>query len=149
MKMEWEFGEQYGNVLFPEDLSDVQNKIDELDTWGQERDYPFLVQLSFTDESLYLAFTVGHDYSFIEFSYDVDKERGRWQGPFYLKNVLGDSDEIIPIYYMSSYTEIDTTKMMPRDKVLAAIYHFIQHQIFPAYIQFDDTSVNRRFVSSY
>ncbi len=31
VKMEWEFGEQYGNVLFPEDLSDVQNKIDELD----------------------------------------------------------------------------------------------------------------------
>jgi hypothetical protein len=83
----------------------------------------------------------------MEFGYNHTRETCASRGPFYLVNQEGDSDEIIPIYYLGSYTEPDTTRMLPQPKVLEAVYHFVVHNLFPTFIQFDDKEVNDKFVT--
>ncbi len=145
-KMEWERGEEYGDVLYPRTFSEFQAKIQDFDAWGKENNYPFLVIIHFDDLTLYLAFTVGHYYSLMEFAYDVDFESKKFQGPFYLVNPQGDVDEIVPIYYMGSYTEPDTTRMLPQERVLEAVYYFVTHKMFPSFIEFNEEEVNAKYV---
>ncbi|SRR6266496_402046 len=147
-KIEWEYGEQYGYVFYPQAFVDLQSKIDELHSWGKTHNYPFLIILHFYDTSIYLGFTVGHEYSFMEFAYDVDAEKGKGRGPFYLVNPQGNPSEIIPIYYMASQSMLDTTKMLHYDQVLAAVYFFVNHQMFPYFITFDQEEVNQMFIVS-
>jgi hypothetical protein len=126
----------------PKNIHELQTKIEELDVWGQERKYPFLIEAHFTDSS-HLGFTVSHEYSLIEFGYD---ENGKRKGPYYLVNSDGEKSKIIPIYYFGSYTEPDTTKMLPLQEVLAAVYFYVEHRKFPSFIRFDDEEVNNKYV---
>lgn len=144
-KLIWEYGEDYGHVYYPRDLPDLKKKIEELDTWGQEKDYPFLIEMRLTDHS-HVGFSVAHEYSFVEFGY---RDNGEKKGPVYLTNPDGNVDELVPIYYFASYTEPDTTKMLPLQQVLEAIYHFVKHGSFPSYIEFNDEETNKKFVQSY
>lgn len=142
-KIVWEYGEKYGHVFYPQTIDEFKKKVTELDLWGRKKSYPFLIAAFFTDNT-YLAFTVSHDYSLLEFSYALDEGS---KGLFYVVNPMGDRNHIVPIYYMSSYTEPDTTKMLPFQCVLSAVYHYVEKKIFPAFITFDDEEVNRKFVA--
>jgi hypothetical protein len=133
---------EYKNAYYPKNILDLKGKIEELDAWGREKNYPFLLELHLTNDS-HLGFTVSHDYSLIEFGYS---DKGKQKGPFYLVNPDGNRDEIIPIYYFGSYTEPDTTRMLPFQKVLEAVYFYVEHKKFPSFIQFDDEEVNKKFV---
>lgn len=145
--IEWEYGSDYGNVFYPLD-GNIRDKVIELDSIGCSKGYSFLISVIFEDERLYVAFTVGHEkYSFLEFMYNVDRESGRGIGPFYLINDMGDPDEIIPIYYMSSYTEVDTAQMLPKEHVFDAVFQFCDKGFFSGLIKFNDDCVNKRFVS--
>jgi hypothetical protein len=145
-KLEWEKGVEFGQVFYPENITELQTKIEELHQWARNRHYPFLIAITFIDESLYLGFTIGHQYSLIEFICDIDRTKKTWNGPFYLKNSEGKSNEIIPISYRGTYTESDTTKMLPQAQVLDAVYTFIQQGVFPVFIQLDDDDINHRFI---
>jgi hypothetical protein len=83
----------------------------------------------------------------MEFAYKLDEHLSQLEGPFYLVNEAGNVHEIIPVYYMASYTEPDTTKMLPVEKVLDAIYYFVVHKQFPSFIKFNAEEVNHRFVT--
>jgi hypothetical protein len=143
-KLTWEYGEEYGHVYYPETLVDLQGKIAALNDWGKEKEYSFMIAALLTDGS-YLGFTVGHQYSLVEFTYICD---GNLEGPFYLSNPDGHTDEIIPVYIGASHTEPDTTRMYPLQQVLEAIYHYVEHRTFPSFIQFDSERVNKQFVIS-
>ena len=143
-KMIWEYGENYGHIYFPKSLLDLKEKLGELDNWGRQKNYPFLLILYLADGSR-LGFTVSHEYSLVEFGYD---DNGKLKGPFYLVNPDGNTHETIPIYYLGSYTEPDTTRMLPLQKVLEAVYFYVEYKKFPAFIQFNDERVNKKFVDS-
>jgi hypothetical protein len=143
-KIIWEFGEDYGHVYHPENLLDLKEKIDELDAWGRGRDYPFFIEMHLTDHS-YLGFTVAHKYSLLEFGYNGGHSK---KGPFYLHNPDGNINELIPIYYFASYSEPDTTRMLPLEQVLEAVFHYVEHRTFPSFIQFDVDEINKKFVVS-
>ncbi|KAB8140645.1 hypothetical protein F8S13_23120 [Chloroflexia bacterium SDU3-3] len=145
--IEWEYGKDYGNVFYPLD-GNIRDKVLELDEYGLLKEYSFLISVIFENESLYVAFTVGHEkYSFLEFMYGIDRESSRGLGPFYVVNDMGDPDEIIPIYYMSSYTEVDTAQMLPKECIFDAVFQFCDKGNFPGRIRFNDDCVNMRFVS--
>lgn len=141
-KIIWEYGADYGHVYYPENALDLKTKIDELDAWGRERNYPFFIEMHLTDDS-HLGFTVSHEYSLLEFGYDEEYDK---KGPFYLCNPDGNTSELVPIYYFASYSEPDTTRMLPLQQVLEAVFHYVEYRTFPSFIQFDDEDVNNRFV---
>jgi hypothetical protein len=142
----WEFGPKYGHIFYPSSLLDLQGKIAELDASGLARNYSFLISVEFFDDTWHLAFTVGHELSYLEFGYKRDSTANRGEGPFYLFNKEASQDGFVPIYYMASHSDIEYEKLLPKQQVLDAVYYFISNCRFPDYIVFDDAEVNNRFV---
>lgn len=145
-KIEWDRGEEFGDVFTPRTFSEFQAKIQELDAWGKENVYPFLVIIHFDDPAFRLDFTVGHSYSFVVFEFDADRENKMPYRHSYLVNPQGDVNEIVPIYCWTHYTEPDTTRMLPQEQVLEAVYYFVTHKMFPSFIEFDEEEVNAKYV---
>ena len=139
-KIVWEYGEKFGDVFYPNNILDLKEKIKELDLLGRKKNYPFLISLVLDDQNISLSFTVGHRYSLIEFIYDRS-------GPIYIFNPEGNENEHIDFYYWASHSVADTNKMIFQEKVLEAIYYFIENKMFPLFIKLDDDEANKQWVS--
>lgn len=145
-KMDWELGADFGCVYYPKTVEEFQNKVQQLNTKGQIDNYPFQVCLFFEEPSLWLGFTVGHFYSL--FLLYIGDQNNRYN-IFHVINLDGSESEVIPIYYMTSYTEPDTRRMLPLHQIIEAIVYFIANDKFPSYIQFDDEKINEQFVENF
>lgn len=147
-KLDWEYGEKYGHVFYPKNEKELLDKIDELDQLSTQKDYPHLIRAHFRNGNYRIGFTVGHEWSFLEFVYlKHNNEFHSSMGHFYLENQEGCRDEIIPVYLMSSYTEPDTTKMLPKKKVIDAFLFFVKNEKFPPFIKLDENKANETFVT--
>ena len=145
-KLEWERGEEFGDVFYPSDDFTWKEKIVKLHAWAKTQDYPFLVFMEFEDSSIELALTVGHFYSYMQFTCDIHSEKRSGKDVYWLVNPVGDVNEIVPFYFQTHYTEPDTTRMLPFERILEAVEYFVNHRKFPSFICFIDDEVNQMFV---
>ena len=142
-KIVWEYGEKFGDVFYPNNILDLKEKIKELDSLGKKDSYPFFIFIDFNEDDLSLSFSIGDKHSCMEFVYKSKEKNNRAN---YLYNTDGDINVDFEFSYFSSYSITNMMRTFPQEKVLEAIYYFIENKIFPSFINFEDEETNEQWV---
>jgi hypothetical protein len=147
-KITWEYGERYGHVFYPNNITAFQHKIQELHRFFEQKQQPSMVAISFTDPTLYLGFSVGYELSCIEFSCHYNEQRKVWTHPCYLKNDCYSEEDFIIISYFSSESYIRKNQFFSYKEVFDGIFYFIENRRFPKNFIWDSPEDMNSFITT-
>ncbi|WP_110514337.1 hypothetical protein [Herpetosiphon llansteffanensis] len=148
-KIEWEYGESYGDVFYPRNQAEFQAQLQALELQALQKNYPFYVELAFED-ACYIGFIVGHALSCFNFGiFTADDHQAvncRTQFDSHYDPQVDHPEIMIEYSFKADHGETSMPELLPREQILQAIDQYIETQKLPAYIRLSKQSIIDRYI---
>ncbi len=145
-KMIWERGERHGHAYVPQDHDDFLQKLNDLHTHAVDTDYPFYIEINFTNNTV-IGIIVGCQKSVFDFGELLLKGTTDKDDRYSMTSNWAETQETewIEFSYFGVWSTQEPEKLLPFNMVIHSVVYYVQHLKLLPCIKLYDTSLTEKY----